>query len=126
MDFFSLSGKFNPFHTHGVVRKKWDTLFSLSFIYSFNKYLLSIHYVNRQEIFNPIVMELTTKRGKQVLDRHNKKVRQIYHCKMRNAMQIQEYSVRRNYTGRKLISGIRESGSDKRTFLMDSLKNITS
>lgn len=41
-------------------------------------------------------------------------------------MQIQEYSVRRNYPGRKLISGIRESSSDKRTFLMDSEKNITS
>lgn len=39
-------------------------------------------------------------------------------------MQIQEYSVRRNYTGRKLTSAIRKSSSDKRTFLMDSEKTL--
>lgn len=47
MNSFSLLEKFNPFYIHGVVREEGGTLISRSFMDSFNKYLLSIHYEDR-------------------------------------------------------------------------------
>ena len=41
----SLSEKFNSFSTHRTAREEEDTVTIQSFIHSFNKYLLSTHYV---------------------------------------------------------------------------------